>query len=307
MLTEGALMLAIFIVMILVMIFVPILGVIIQLFLILPFLLYSSKHSVKYSIILGISAMLLSFILGSFVGLLFAFLYGTTGLMMGYCIKRKESKRTIYLASSVVFLFSLVLIFVISALFFNLNFLTEYQRIFQTSIDQYIEALKTLGQSPPLELQEQLREMVQILSLMAPTLMVGTAFINVIVIIVVNFPIAKRLGVEVPKFSPFRNLNFPKSIVWIYLLVILLSFIVNNDSGSFWQMAILNASFILQSLLVIQGLSFIFYFAHLKKWSKAIPIIAVVLTLFLPFFLSIVRVLGIIDIGFNLRQRLSQS
>lgn len=307
MLTDGALMLAIFIVMILMIIFVPVLGVIIQLFLILPFLLYSSKHSVKYSIILGICAMLLSFILGSFAGLFFAFLYGTTGLMMGYCIKRKESKQTIYIASSIVFLISLVIVFVISALFFNLNFLTEYQQIFQTAIDQYIETLQRLGQSPPLELQEQLREMIRILGLMAPTLMAGSAFLNVIVIIAVNFPIAKRLGVDVPKFSPFRNLSFPKSIVWIYLVVILLSFIVNNDSGPFWQMVILNASFILQSLLVIQGLSFIFYFAHLKKWPRAIPIIAVVLTPFLPFFLSIVRVLGIIDIGFNLRQRLSQS
>ena len=42
----------------------------------------------------------------------------------------------------------------------------------------------------------------------------------------------------------------------------------------------------------------------MKKWAKVIPIIVVILTFFIPVVLSIVRMLGIIDLGFNLRQRL---
>ena len=103
--------------------------------------------------------------------------------------------------------------------------------------------------------------MIQLMNSMAPTLLVGAAFIPVFVIMSINLPIIKRLGVKVPKFQPFRLLKFPKSILWYYLIVIILSLVVNVESGTYWYMVFVNAASILQLLLVIQGLSFTFYFS----------------------------------------------
>jgi uncharacterized protein YybS (DUF2232 family) len=58
--------------------------------------------------------------------------------------------------------------------------------------------------------------------------------------------------------------------------------------------------------MLLQGLSFVAYFTHIKKFPKAFLIIAVILTFLLPFVLYIVRILGIIDLGFNLRKRLEE-
>ncbi|MBS4218215.1 YybS family protein [Bacillus sp. FJAT-49711] len=306
MLTEGALLLALYTIMLLIAIFIPFSSIVLHLFFILPFLLYSAKYSVKYSIIFVISAMIISFIVGSFVALPIAFLFGTTGLMMGYGIKAKESKQIIYISSSIVFIANIILFFIIAALFFNLNFMDELKKMFQTSINQYMDAMNTMGMTPPIEFQEQLNNMANLMISMLPTLLIGTAFISVIIIMVVNFPILKKLGIDVPKFQPFRRLKFPKSILWLYLLVLVLSIIFKFESDSYLQMAVVNAGLILQTLLVIQGLSFIFFYCHMKKWTIAIPIIVVVFTFLMPIVLSIVRVFGIIDIGFDLRQRINK-
>jgi len=57
--------------------------------------------------------------------------------------------------------------------------------------------------------------------------------------------------------------------------------------------------------LMLQGFSFIFYFAHIKRIAKAVPILIVIATILFPgILLYFIRILGIIDIGFRLRGRL---
>nr|WP_267917758.1 YybS family protein [Lederbergia citrisecunda] len=292
--------------MLLLAIFIPISTIVVYLFFILPFLLYSAKYSVKHSIILIIGAMIVSFIFGSFMALPIAIFFGTTGLMMGYGIRVKESKQIIFISSSIVFIANIILFFMVAAMFFSYNFMDELKDMFQTSINQYTDAMNMMGMTPPVEFQEQLNNMANLMTSMLPSILIGTAFISVIIIMSVNFPILKRLGVEVPKFQPFRRLTFPKSILWMYLIVLVLSIIFKFETDSYLHMAVINAGLILQTLLVIQGLSFIFFYCHLKKWSIAIPIIVVIFTFLLPIVLSIVRVLGIIDLGFNFRQRINQ-
>ena len=100
---------------------------------------------------------------------------------------------------------------------------------------------------------------------------------------------------------PFRTLQFPVSIIWIYLAVLLFSFFI-NEQGNFLYQPIQNLLILIGMLLVVQGLSFIFYYAHHKNMSKAIPVLSIVLVFLMPWlFLTFVRILGIIDIGFRLR------
>ncbi|WP_052137897.1 hypothetical protein [Heyndrickxia ginsengihumi] len=51
MLTEGAMLAAIFAVLMLVFLYVPIIGGVSMLFLILPFLIYGAKYPLKYSLL----------------------------------------------------------------------------------------------------------------------------------------------------------------------------------------------------------------------------------------------------------------
>ncbi|MEH7584161.1 DUF2232 domain-containing protein, partial [Priestia megaterium] len=104
---------------------------------------------------------------------------------------------------------------------------------------------------------------------------------------------------------PFREFKLPKSILWYYLIALILSFpSFNIEQGTFMYVAIINIVMGLQMLVVLQGISFIFYFSHQKGYAKAIPIVVTILALIIPIILQIVRILGIIDLGFNLRKQL---
>ena len=209
MLTEGTLMLAIFTVLLLLSLFVPMAMLVTQFFLILPFLLYSAKYPVKNAIILVIGSVLISLMMGIVLAP-FAILFGTTGTVMGYCIRTGKSKIITYMASSMAFLVNIVLIFAAASTFFKLNFIDELVETARTSIDQYSNILIKLGQSPDPKLTEQMNEMISLMGTIAPTLLVGSAFITVILLMVVNFPIMKRLGVRCSSLSAFPFIEVSK-------------------------------------------------------------------------------------------------
>lgn len=108
------------------------------------------------------------------------------------------------------------------------------------------------------------------------------------------------------KLLPFREWKLPQSIVWYYLIVIVLG-MMNLEKGSLPYLAVINLSALLQLLLIIQGLSFVYYFFHKKGFSIGFPITITVFTIFIPYLLQLVRILGIIDLGFALRGRIKGS
>src|SRR5699024_3095428 len=104
-----------------------------------------------------------------------------------------------------------------------------------------------------------------------------------------------------PKFTTF---NFPISLIWIYLITIVLSFI-NLDPDSTLYLAYVNAEVICIAFLVIQGFSFIFFYFEHKKMNRFLPIIITIISFIIPLFMYIIRIIGIIDLGFSLKKQMS--
>ncbi|EFG2693373.1 DUF2232 domain-containing protein, partial [Escherichia coli] len=98
------------------------------------------------------------------------------------------------------------------------------------------------------------------------------------------------------------DMRLPKSMVWYYLLTLLLM-LIQPEKASFLSLVQTSAFQILFILVLIQGFSFIFYYCHEKNISKVVPIFAVVLTILFPPIGVIVRIIGIADIGFDLREK----
>ncbi len=95
------------------------------------------------------------------------------------------------------------------------------------------------------------------------------------------------------------------SVFWIYFLVIILSFF-NMDTTTTLGVVVTNGMFILTALMILQGYSFIFHYADFKKWPKAIPVIIIIISFLIPLIMVLViRLLGIIDLGFGLKKRVS--
>ncbi|MFI8687867.1 YybS family protein [Rossellomorea sp. NPDC077527] len=299
-LTEGALMLAIFTVLMLLSLYVPFIGTLAFFVLPLPLILFSSKYSLWNSIYVLIGSLGLSFLFGGLVALPVAFMVATTGVVIGWCVKAKVDKMRLFFAASLTLVLNIVIGFVVSIQFFGVNMIEDSLK---ESKAAYSSIFETLGQEPDKKLIDSLERSIDLVQTLIPTLFVGISVVLALLFIVINFPIMKRLGREVPVFKPFRDWKLPKSILWYYLLTLVLSMILQPEKGTYAYTALINVLYVLQTLMAVQGLSFLYFFAHVKGWSKGILVLLTIISIPL---LYLVRILGIIDLGFDLRQRLQR-
>ena len=118
------------------------------------------------------------------------------------------------------------------------------------------------------------------------------------IMVIPNFEVLRRLGHQVPKFPPFREMKLPVITIFIYGLLILLPYIMDLRPDSSAFLLYVNAWIILQFLLFLQGLALIHYFMHKMKLPTIVTVLS---TIFALLFSPITILLGILDIGVNIR------
>ncbi|MFP7298432.1 YybS family protein [Neobacillus niacini] len=306
-LTEGAILLASFSVLLLLTIYVPLLGMIVNLFLAVPFMLFAAKNDGKSIFVFIIASLLLSFIVGSVMSLPLTLAYGTTGVVIGYLIQKQKNMGVLFIAGSLVFLVNLVIIYVSSIVLFKIDMITEMLDVMRESLNISADILKNFGnEEESKRVLEMFNNGLNLVKTLIPTLFVLSSFFIVFIMQLVSFPIIKRFGVKIEKWKSFKDITLPKSIMYYFLLTLILSMFMNPEEGTFWYMAIINMTYILQFLIVIQGFTFIFFFFEQKGISKAISITIAIAAFLIPIFLYIIGILGIIDLGFDLRKGLTK-
>ncbi|OMP66514.1 hypothetical protein BTO28_11920 [Domibacillus epiphyticus] len=295
-------MLALFTVLLLISVYVPILSIVGVLFLLLPFFIYSAKYEIAPAFMLLFGSVAITFLIAGPFILPVAFMYGITGVVMGIMVRKKYDNWIIYMAGSLTFLLNVIVHYVGTIWLFDLSFVDEFGALFSQSVK---DTSAILG-SEPVYKPEQINEAIQYINAILPALFVMTSFVIVFLLMRINYPIAKRLGIQIKPFNPFWTVRLPRSILWYYLFFMIGALLVQPEDGTMWYDIYVNVMFILQACLYVHGLSFVFFFAHIKKWPKVIPIIIAILSILVIPVLYIIRLLGIIDLGFDLRQRLQK-
>ncbi len=307
-LTEGALFSAIYIALMLTT-FVPILSIFAMILLPIPFVLYASRHGIKPGLLVLAVTSLLTIIFFTFLSLPLTLLAGAGGLLIGHAIYKKRTAYETWTFGFLGFVVGLLFSVAFIQLVLDVNFMSEIETVATEQIETYTSIVDNFGlteENLDMDLEEILAAQIKMMIELVPAFLALSAVVIAFLVQWVSYKILNRMDKQVYRFPPFRSLKLPASIIWLYLLVIIVSFF-NLDPGSMMYTGVQNALFILEVLLLIQGFAFIFFFAHYKKLSKAIPILCIVLTVLFPMFLLyFVRILGIIDIGLNLRERLNK-
>ncbi|MDG5473889.1 DUF2232 domain-containing protein [Jeotgalibacillus sp. ET6] len=298
--TEGAVLTAIFALLVSVTVYLPPLGLIIHLVLVFPYIIYSSKYSLKSSLLMVAAGIGASAIVSSVAAIPFAFAFSTAGVLMGWMIKENKSKLLILVSSTLIFVFYILLFYVGSILFLGINLIDDLLYALNESFQGFISQSEAAGVDVS-DLSEQWTSYIGTLELLMPTWLVATVAVWTWLILLINFPLAKRFSVKVPRFNPFHELSFPKSVIWYYLIVLIIALISMPDEGTTFAFALLNLQAGLELIMVVQGLSFIHFWGHLKGWGRGRLILFTVIGIMLNPF---TRIVGIIDLGFDLRERL---
>ncbi len=296
-------MISIFSVMTLFYLYVPLLSIIFFLAAPIPIILYTIRHGLKKGIAAGAIGIVISFLIGSINGLITAPILIAVGLGMGVFYSRRQPGNAI-IAGALIYIFSFLISFVVSVQLLQIDIMNIGKESIEQMMPMVENTLKQSGSSQK-EIAKQLKQFKELQDTALNALPVALLITATLMTFVNHWfvrPLIKRFVSDMPVLKKFKDMRLPKSMVWYYLLTLLLM-LIQTEKGSFLWLVQTSAFQILFILVLIQGFSFIFYYCHEKGISKAVPIFAIVLgVLFAPVGV-IVRIIGIADIGFDLREK----
>lgn len=296
-LVQGSMMVAIFTILMTMSAYVPLIFVIALLFAPLPIAWYSANYKRTSSILVAIVGALLTFLTSGIIMLPFAFIMGLLGVVIGEAIRLKKSKLFLFMSSGIAMLISFALVHLSYMFVAKINIIQTSLEFTRESYEESIEMAKQLSGQLTVT-PEQLDIMFKTMELTVPATVTITAFLVAFVVVTVNLPILKRLGLAVPKFAPFHEMRLPRAILWYYMVVLSINLFLRPESGSMLDVIVLNVSYILWLLLILQGISLIHYFIASKGMPNAVKWVATILAIPLSSFIIL---LGIIDLGFDVR------
>lgn len=120
--------------------------------------------------------------------------------------------------------------------------------------------------------------------------------------------ILNRMGEGLTGLKPLREWRLPKTFVWLYLGAFALDLFLPEGDRSLVATLLMNLLPLLMLAFALQALSFLFFIAHERNRTKALPVMAIiVLVLFFPLLIVVYSLLGVLDATFPLRERFRQN
>ncbi len=303
---EGGMLLAIYALLLFITVQIPLLGIVTFFFLPIPFVLLMIKEKLSWLIGSLAVASILTIIFGTILSVPITLFAGVVGIVIGYHLKYEKSASQMLISSILTAITCLLIFYCVTIFVVDVNIMEESMTMVEQSIDTSIDMMNSLGQPVPENFEKNMRDSMQMMQTLIPSALVIMSMMLSYLFILAAQPFVKRFSDKTVKWPLFRNLRLPKSLLWYYIIVLIATLFIKIDVNNYLYMAIANILFILQLFILLQGFSFIFYASHLKGWVKAIPIILVVISLLNPIMLTIVRILGIIDLSFPFREVISK-
>lgn len=295
--TYGAMMIALFAILLAVSLYMPLVGSITMFFIPLPIILYRLKYDRASSLLVWVSGIFLSLLIGGILLAPFAFVHGLLALIIGETIRMGKTKLYSFMATGLTLLISGMMIYVGAVLFFGFNMIDVLRTAIQDSKEQTSSIMSKYGGLPD-NYDEVVTSMLNVYEYTIPSLFIMSIFTLAFIILTLNLGVAKRLGFEVPKFPPFREMKLPIITVILYGGILLISLFTEMKPGTNLYLITVNATTLLRFLFLLQGISLIHYYVKEMKLPKVATFIATVLAMILT---PITTMLGILDTGVNIR------
>ncbi|KAB7634085.1 YybS family protein [Bacillus paranthracis] len=302
--TEGAALLAIYAMLLLISMYVPILGAVVTFALPLPFILLTIRYKLSSAFVIFTAALFITVIVSQPMNLVKTTMFGLIGIVLGYMYKKQKKPVEILMAGTLAYLIGIMLIYVASIKFFNIDLMKQMQNMFNESMTQSEKIVTAAGMPISKEQKELFAQFNDVLQTLFPSLLVMVSVCFSWITVMISSSVLRKIKHGVIPWPKFKDIQLPKSIVWYYVIFILLSTFIKVEPTSYLHMVFSNLYVIFALLLVLQGLTFIAFLAHSKGFTKGVPIISFIACMFIPMLFPLVTILGIIDLGISLRSKI---
>lgn len=296
-------LLAIFILLLVITLYVPFIGLLASLFLAYPFIVFTVKNETKFAVAFFGICLLLSLLIGGVLGVQMALQFGLTGIILGLGLKKHQSRIVTYFQGTVTFCVALVINYLLIFYFFNVNLVEQYTSQLSETINKGLSMYANLGITFDLL---TIDSMLQLFVVFTPTIFLIFSAGIVLIAELVSYPLVRKQAIYVPKWPNFSTFMLPKSVFLYYLVLFLSDIFIEVQSTTLLYSVICNFELVFQLLFYLQGISFICYYSKQKDWKLIVPIFITIFSLLLPILMYIIRLLGIIDLGFELRKLASR-
>ncbi len=303
---QAGILAAVAIIMALIALYVPVIGMFVNFIWPMPIIVCGQKHGLKYSVMtLLVSAIIIAMLASPINAFFLAVIFGTLGLILGECMRRKLKPLSIMLYGSIGALIALILNLVLSFLILGIDPLNMLFTSFNDSLVQ-VEAFYRNHNISEEQIQQSvasLKEMIGMMRLIMP----GAFLTFAPILAFVNYWAAKkvltRLGESFESFPPFTQLKVPSWVLAPYVLSLVgVTYFYANKLQEHWgYKACVNVQTVCCLVLVLQTLSLIYWYVESKKKPRWWADLSVTLLFLIPLFSQFAVYLGAFDMVFDYR------
>jgi len=218
------------------------------------------------------------------------FLIPSVAMGMQY---RKESSSGTVVTTGIIVLIAIMLLLLLFSSALGANITEEFSKMLKSD-PTFMAMINNVVQS-----EEQIDSFIDIMRSMIPMMIIMIAVYYTLVTHWIGRKLLSRVWKPVPKLKPMKDWMLPKSMVWYYLIVVVLDMFLVINTGSVISVIVLNSLPLLTYAFALQAISFFFFVSDMKGWNRALPIVGIIL---LPFIPSLLAWIGVIDVAFALRK-----
>ncbi|TDF94370.1 DUF2232 domain-containing protein [Paenibacillus piri] len=218
-------------------------------------------------------------------------------IQMGNLYKKRAAARTVLTVGTVTLLIEMLLSILV-AYMFGFNLIAKMKTFMLEIMDTWPAQLKGMLVVEP-------DALVQLMSKMLPLYMIGSSLFIIVITHWLARKLLNRSGESIPAFKPIREWMLPRSFVWYYVIALFMEFFV-RDPNSILYSLLLNLLPLLTAVFAIQAIAFLFYVAHTKNWSRALPVAGIIILLIFPPAYFMFSLLGVFDVAFPIRERMTR-
>ncbi|HET7627698.1 MAG TPA: YybS family protein [Bacillales bacterium] len=308
-LTEGAMAAALYGILLILALYVPVVSIVSVWFLPLPFIVYIIRNGTRSALPLWGCGMAIGLLFGSIWGLFFSLLFASGGTVAGILYRQKRPAFGILLGGALTYTAGVILVYILTIVIWDLNLINQTVETMRQAMRDSQSLLHTMGGGSQRNL-EMFEQQLALYRYLAPALLAFAGATYALITQLAATPVLRKIGLgdHVLPWKPFREWQFPKSFLWYYLIILIIGFFHGFEAGSVGSIVYYNLLVVLQVVMFIQGLSFVFFYMHLRKWSKGLKGLTLILLVLLSVATGMIfRLVGVIDLGFQMRDRLRSS
>lgn len=283
--------------------YLPIVQLVPLMFLMVPLMIMALKlETVRFWVHYFAVMLIIYLLMGMLAGPLavISLLFVIPAFAMAQVYKRKQPARTAVTAG-IIGMIGVMLIALLLTSAGGINVMKEFGQFMKESVQTF--PTLTQGLLTEAYLEEYVSLVVRMLPMLIITMAVFYAFVTHAA---VRF-LLRKSDQSIPRLRPIREWRLPKSLVWYYLIALVLQMVFRNaDKDTLIFTVLVNLIPLLMFAFAIQAIGFLFYWAHVKGWGKLLPIAGIVLFVLVPPLHTVYSLFGVFDVAFPLRDRLQK-